>query len=420
MDVLGVSGVKIRNGQSRGAGIPLAPHLFRDLLFRSHFHVSGEPTTPLLTDSQRRIVGFALTFLAFLGSVALLITAFAAFGWLLGFFSAVIWPLAVAGVLALILRPVVDWLERKLKIRRLAAVILLYGTVLLVLAGALVLILPPLIEQGIDFVSAVPGLWDTAVAYVKQHYPTWVAMAEDRLGSFGVPNISEVLGNESKALLKRAVPSLQAAFGGILEGVAFVTHVVIIPVYLFFFLLMRGEPTQHLGSHLPFLRPSVRDDVVFLASEFIGIVESFFRGQLLIGLFMGLLYAVGFSIIGLKFGLFIGLALGFLNVIPYLGTILGFATTIPLAFFQPDGGWHLVGLVLIVKLIVQAIESWVLTPKIMGEQTGLHPAVIIFAVFFWGTAFHGILGMLLAVPLTAFFVTAWRLAKRKYFRPIDA
>ena len=76
----------------------------------------------------------------------------------------------------------------------------------------------------------------------------------------------------------------------------------------------------------------------------------------------------------------------------------------------------MVGLVIVVKLVVQAIESWILTPKIMGDRTGLHPAAIIFAVFFWGTAFHGVLGMLLAVPLTAFFVTAWRLVKRKYFR----
>ena len=104
-----------------------------------------------------------------------------------------------------------------------------------------------------------------------------------------------------------------------------------------------------------------------------------------------------------------------LNIIPYLGTIIGLAIALPLAFFQPGGGWQLVGLVLLVKAVVQCVESWVLTPKIMGHHTGLHPVAIIVAVFFWGTAFEGILGMLLAIPLTAFFVTAWRLAKRNYF-----
>ena len=68
----------------------------------------------------------------------------------------------------------------------------------------------------------------------------------------------------------------------------------------------------------------------------------------------------------------------------------------------------------LVFVVVHAIESWILTPRIMGRQTGLHPAVIIVAIFFWGTALGGILGMILAVPLTAFFVTAWRLARRKY------
>ena len=172
-----------------------------------------------------------------------------------------------------------------------------------------------------------------------------------------------------------------------------------------------------MGGHLTFLSPDVRADVVFLVREFVGIVVSFFRGQILIGLIMGVLLALGFSLVGLRFGLFIGLALGILNIVPYLGTIVGLAVALPLAFFQPDGGWALVGLVLLVKILVQAVEGWVLTPKIMGDRTGLHPVAIIFGIFFWGTALGGILGMVFAIPLTAFFVTAWRLAKRKYFNP---
>src|SRR5690606_16162640 len=150
---------------------------------------------------------------------------------------------------------------------------------------------------------------------------------------------------------------------------AFAAHLAIVPIYLFFFLLSRGAPTRHLPEHLSFLRKSVRDDVVFLIDEFIVIVVSFFRGQLLIGLIMGALLAVGFTLIGLKFGLFIGLALGILNIIPYLGTIIGLVVTIPLAFFQSEGGWRLVGLVLLVYIVVQAIEGWFLTPKIMGDRT---------------------------------------------------
>lgn len=356
---------------------------------------------------------------AFLGAIALLIVAVVVLGRLIGFFSSVLWPLAVAGVLALILRPLVQVIERRLKLRRFSSVILLYGVVVLLTTLGLVLLLPPLIEQLINFLSYVPELWDRALAYVNLHYPQWSELAQRHLQNPTVRNMVDSIMAESQTLFTHAVPSLRAAFGGVIDVFAFITHLAIIPVYLFFFLLARGEPTRNLGRHLPFLRPGVRDDVVFLASEFVSIVESFFRGQILIGLCMGVLFAVGFSIIGLKFGLVIGLALGVLNIIPYLGTILGLAVSLPLAFFQPGGGWQLLGLVILVKIIVQCVESWVLTPKIMGHHTGLHPVAIIVAVFFWGTAFGGVLGMLLAIPLTAFFVTAWRLAKFKYLRPTN-
>ncbi len=379
-----------------------------------------EPSSPLLNDSQRRIVGTALTLLAFISSLALIVATIYVSGQLLGFFSGVLWPIAVAGVLALILRPFVHTLERRFKLRRLTSVILLYGLVVLATAGALLLLLPPLIGQLIDFINYLPELWEKSFAYVQAHYPDWIRVVQRYLENPTVREALEGIAAESKSLFAHAVPSLKAAFGGVLQLGAFLTHLAIIPVYLFFFLLLRDAPSRDLARNLTFLRTNVRNDVVFLANEFVSIVEAFFRGQLLIGICMGVLFAIGFTVIGLKFGLVIGLALGVMNIVPYLGTILGFIITIPLAFFQPEGGWQLVGLLILVNAVVQAVEGWFLTPKIMGKQTGLHPAVIIFAVFFWGTAFGGVLGMLLAVPLTAFFVTAWRLAKLKYFHPPES
>ncbi len=377
--------------------------------------VSAERPPSLLNDSQRRVVGTALTLLSFLGSIALIILAIFVLGRLAAFFSGVLWPLAVAGVLALLLRPLVAGLERRFNFRRTSSVIVLYAVFVVVVFGLLGLLVPPLVGQLVDFIGYLPTLWEKAADYVAVHYPEWIAMGRKHLENPSVKSAVDGLMAESTALFSHAVPSLKAAFGGVMDLFAFLTHLAIIPVYLFFFLLMRGASTRHLGEHLPFLNPGVRDDVVFLVSEFVDIIESFFRGQLLIGLCMGVLLAAGFTIIGLKFGLFIGLAFGLLNIIPYLGTILGLLVALPLAFFQPGGGWQLLGLVLVVKIVVQCIEGWFLTPRIMGHSTGLHPVVIIVAVFFWGTAFGGVLGMLLAVPLTAFFVTAWRLAKRKYF-----
>jgi predicted PurR-regulated permease PerM len=372
----------------------------------------------LLTDRQRKLVGFALGLFALLATVALLAFVFWVLSQLVGYFSGVLWPLAVAGILALILRPVVEVLQRRMGgRRRVLAVILLYGAFLLAVAAFLVTITPPIVQQIIDFIAFVPTFWARLIERLQQHYPQWLALAQHQLENPTVRNLVDGLLAEAQVLVRQAMPSIRAAGVGALGVFGFFAHAAVIPIYLFFFLLSRHDPTRNLGAQLPFLQPEAREDVVFLVREFIGIVISFFRGQLLIGLIMGALLAIGFSVVGLRFGLLIGLALGILNIIPYLGTIIGLGVALPLAYLQPGGSWTLVGLVLLVFVIVQNIEGWYLTPKIMGDRTGLHPVAVIIAIFFWGTALDGILGMILAIPLTAFFVTAWRLAKRKYLRP---
>lgn len=186
------------------------------------------------------------------------------------------------------------------------------------------------------------------------------------------------------------------------------------PVYFVFFLNMPRKDVSQLENHLPFLKPETRKDVVYLAQEFVNIMVAFFRGQIIIAFLQGLLLATGFKLVGLNYGIVLGLLLGFLNIIPYLGSMVGLSITIPLAYFQEGGGLGIVLGVLVVLSVVQLIEGYLLTPRIMGGRTGLHPMVIIFAVFFWGAALGGILGMILAIPLTAFLVVFWRLAKEKY------
>lgn len=381
--------------------------------------MSAEPE-PLLTSGQRRVVGGAITLSATVISAALLVAAVIGLARLIGYFSAVLWPLCAAGVLAMIFRPIVDEAQRRLNLRRPAAVVLLYGIFSLLLTGVLVIVLPPLIDQTLDFLAYLPTFGGDAVHYLKQYYPQWVELVKRQLTHPAVQQMIVGVGDKAKTLLAQALPSLHAAAGGVLGFVGFATHVAIIPVYLFFFLLSRGGATRDLPAQLTFLKEGVRNDVVFLIREFIVIVESFFRGQLIIAGIMGVLLVLGFSLVGLKFALVLGLAIGVLNIVPYLGTIVGLAIALPLAFFQPGGGWQLVGFVVLVKVVVQAIEGWILTPRIMGARTGLHPVAIIVAIFFWGAAFSSVLGMLLAIPLTAFIVTAWRLVKRKYLRPPDA
>ena len=369
---------------------------------------------PLLSPTQRRIVGFALTFLALAFSGWLIIKLIGGTLDLVAFFSGVLWPLITAGVMALVLMPLVILLERKMRFSRLAAVIAIFGLFLVTATGLAVLVVPPAVSQLLDFIGFLPALWERAIQYSEQNYPQWVETVQRYLAMPRIRDVVTKLTEQANGLLTYAIPSLKAAGSGILSLFGVLTSLAIIPIYLFFFLLSSGDPTKNLGDHLNFLKPNLRADIVFLVREFVSIIVSFFRGQLIIGLIMGVMLALGFTVIGLKFGLFIGLMLGVLNIVPYLGTIIGLGVALPLAFLQPEGGFELVALVLAVFIVVQNIEGWYLTPKIMGDRTGLHPVAIIFSIFFWGTALGGILGMILAIPLTAFFVTAWRLVKRKY------
>lgn len=380
--------------------------------------MSAAPETPLLSPIQRRLVGTALGFGAVVSILALIALSVVLAGRFVSAFSGVIWPIATAGILALILRPVVDLFQRSLRGRRLAAVILLYGLVILASAALIFAIAPPVISQIADFFAYLPELWQKFLKWAETHFPEWLAVARHYLENPSVRSALDSLAAQAQDFAGQMAPSLKAAGAGLFGFFAFVASLAIIPVYLFFFLLSGDtDPTRRLGDHLPFLRSAHRDDVVFLVREFLAIIVAFFRGQLLIGLIMGVLLAIGFSVAGLRFGLALGLIIGLLNIIPYLGSILGLAVALPLAFLQPGGGLGLTAIVLGVFVAVQMIEGWLLTPRIMGERTGLHPVAIIFAIFFWGQALGGVLGMLLAVPLTAFFVTAWRLARRKYFTP---
>ncbi len=373
----------------------------------------GAPA-PLLSPAQRRVAGFAIGLFAFIAAGALL-AGLAFLGvFLLGHFSGVLWPLITAGIMALVLMPLVLLLERKLRFSRLSAVIAIFGGFLLAVTALGLAVVPPAVSQLLDFIGFLPELWERSLAYGREHYPQWVETVQRYLEMPRIKEAVDKLMDQADGLFSHALPSLKAAGSGLMNVFTILTSLAVIPIYLFFFLLSSGEPTKGLGDHLNFLKPGLRADIVFLVREFISIVVSFFRGQLIIGLIMGVLLAFGFTLVGLKFGLFIGLLLGVLNIVPYLGTIIGLAIALPLAFLQPEGGVNLVALVVLVFVIVQNIEGWYLTPKIMGDRTGLHPVTIIFSIFFWGTALGGILGMILAIPLTAFFVTAWRLIKRKY------
>jgi predicted PurR-regulated permease PerM len=202
------------------------------------------------------------------------------------------------------------------------------------------------------------------------------------------------------------------------KSLASVAAWAVMPVYLAFMLTLRVSPPVSIETFLPFLKEQTRNDVAYLAREFMKILVSFFRGQFVVAVLQGLVYGTLYAVMGLKMGFVIGFLQGLFNVVPFLGTLGGIAIAVPTALLQDGGGSAMLVKWAIAFGIGQLVETYLITPRIQGESTGLHPMAIIFAVFFWGTAFQGMMGLFLAIPLTAFVVVVWRLVKTKYITEI--
>lgn len=371
----------------------------------------------LLNPMQRRLVSVALVVLALNMIGAFFYGVFLLLQGLVVYFSDLLWPLAVAGILALLLKPLVLRTQGVLKIGRVGAIAVLYGLVLLFGLFLAALILPMIFSQTKSLIEHLPTLVEQLNALLVRLFPEAADWLEQTMNPETLRRRLSGLSQHLRKLVETSLPALNSL--GELVGQIFtkVTGVVVIPLYLFFFLLSDTDPLRAMDEQLAFIPQWVRQDITFLTGEFARIMVAFFRGQILIGLIMGVLMAVGFSVVGLKFGALLGIVLGLLNIIPYLGSILGLITTLPLAYLQQDGGFTLLAMVLGVFAAVQLIEGNILTPRIMGQSTGLHPLMVILSIFFWGKALNGILGMIMAIPLTAFFVVVWRLLRKKYLVP---
>lgn len=371
---------------------------------------------PLLNETQRCLAAAALTALACVALGLCLVGGV----WLLRLFvisfGSVLWPLAIAGILAMLMRPLVGCFENRLRLARAHAIALLYLCIAVTCLLLALFIVPVVIEQLIALVRFQSDLLSETLQKLRAHYPQLIDTLRDTFSNEDFKLLGQKAASAAHDLLNASLPALREA-GHFLGNVfAWGTAAAIVPIYLFYFLESNRDYARALQHQLTFMKPNLRDDLLFLAREFVNILVAFFRGQILIGLIMGTLLAIGFTLAGLKFAIALGLLIGLLNIVPYLGTIIGLGVALPIAYFQsPGGGWSQLATVLGIFALVQIIEGYVLTPKIMGKQTGLHPMVIIIAIFFWGTALGGILGMILAVPLTAFFIIVWRLLKQKYF-----
>lgn len=364
----------------------------------------------LLSPLQKRILSIAITFASLIAIFAFIGIALTNLGEFLKFYSKIIWPLIIASMLAIVLRPIIEYCKRRFKLSRAASTISLYILLLLFISLILFLTIPLLVDQLLDLIDYIPKLASQILGFFEGKFPKAVANLKVKLKDLALFKDP----NAFLATFNSYFPTVLQVGNNILGLIAWITGLAVTPIYLFYILRTKSSFIEGIEKQLSFMKTTWRNDLIFLLNQYVQILEAFFRGQLLIALMMGVLFAIGFSLIGLEFGLILGISIGFLNIIPYLGTIIGLTTVIPIAFFQEDGSWVLAVLTLGVFILVEFISGYFLTPKIMNKKTGLHPMTIIISLFFWGTTFHGILGMILAIPLTASIVATWYLVKKKY------
>ena len=326
--------------------------------------------------------------------------------WLLWLLAPVLSPFALAALLGWLGDPLVDRLERA-RFKRNTAVILVFSAMSLLLLVAAVLLVPMLEQQIVTLVHSLPGYRDwfvgTALPWVEQRTGleilswldperlfTLIREHWDRAGGIA----ATVLGYLSRS-------------GFALLGM--IANIVLLPVLAFFFLRDWELLVGRGGALIP---RDHYDTVRKLVLESDAVLGGFLRGQMLVMLILGVLYAIGLWLVGLDLGILIGIVAGLLTFVPYLGpaSIVVFGGIAALVQF---GDWqHLAG-VAVVFTVGQIIESYWLTPKLVGDRIGLHPMAVIFAVMAGGTLF-GFLGMLLALPVAAVANVLLRYAHERY------
>lgn len=326
--------------------------------------------------------------------------------WVVWLLSPILTPFAVAALLAWMGDPVVDWLETKGRSRN-TAVVLVFSAMALVLAVALLILVPIIEGQIATLVESLPRyqawLTGTALPWLEQRLGMKLSVWLD------FDHIIELVrGNWEKAggvattVLGYVSRSGMAVFG-------WVANLLLIPVITFFFLRDWDLLVGRIAAMVP--RDHI-DTVSRLARESSDVLGGFLRGQFLVMVILGVMYGLGLWAVGLDLGILIGLIAGLLTFVPYLGPTSGVVLGVLAALMQ-YGDWKHIAGVLAVFGAGQVIESYVLTPKLVGDRIGLHPVAVIFAVLAGGQLF-GFLGMLLGLPLAAVVNVLLRYAHERY------
>ncbi|MBQ3808036.1 MAG: AI-2E family transporter [Kiritimatiellae bacterium] len=359
------------------------------------------------TDGQKKTIAAGITVLSL--SLVFAFTAFVL--WVvfkvLSFASSAIIPVVLGFFLSLFFKPYYEWWQRHVRNPSLALAAMLL-TIFVPLGFFLWYAGAVTIDQISNLIRQGPTMANHVVEWFKATFPKSVSLL-DQLG-VRYDSLGNIYTNYGGAALKAGTGALKFV-GGILSA-------LVTLIFFVFFLTSKPRRGSDIVSQLTFLKPETRDFAAEQIDAFVEILVSFFQRQTVICLIEGVYYGLGFALVGLPYGFLIGFMLGVLNLVPLFGTVVCLPVAMPLAYFGVGGSTTRLVLVLVVWAIGQVLDGYLITPKIQGNKTGLGYAGVIFSFFFWGTILGPVLGLLLAIPLSAFCVVLWRALKSKYIRPV--
>src|SRR6266700_1269756 len=380
---------------------------------------------------------------------------------LISFLQPILIPVAIAVILAYLLDPLVTELCRR-KMGRGWAIIVIFASVIIAMIGLVAWVAPTISMQSANFARELPSytqktrdrIVDLIVQYNRlfggtssRGKPASSGLVNFLLGtpsphapsatpaaaaaptpspeataspvetiSAAPAKISSAERQQLEARAETIVPNLQRylptlaekiwdivkkSVGGFLGVTGFLLSLIMVPIYLFFLLKERPRIEKRWKDYLPLRASPLKDEIAAALSEINNYIIAYFRGQLLVCLVDGVLIGSMLTIYpGLNFAPLIGLLVVILTMIPYIGIIICWVPAVLIAAFQWGDWLHPIGVTLIF-IVIQNLEGIFYAPRIVGNYVGLHPMTVIVSIFVWGLIIGGVLGPLLAVPLTA-------------------